>query len=194
MSLRRRAQLALILALMTFSAGSAGAASTDDLAGLTNREYVEYVRDRFEWLTGEARSGNRLAQKFKRECRATPNNDPDAERACEISRAAQDQNQAVLREARDLMSGLQKRLGGVPPWARHQDALLHQAVGLPPRGSESTATATAPKTVTSSVIPKSSSTSNVIPTGPSSDSTTAGGTTTSSTVTTTSSSTVAGVH
>ena len=48
--------LALTLALL--STGSALAASNEELSGLSNHEYTDYARDRFEWLTGEGRSSH----------------------------------------------------------------------------------------------------------------------------------------
>lgn len=106
------------------AAGTALATPDNDLAGLTNREYVDYARDRFEWLTGEARAGHHLEAKARHDCKAGAPQDSDAGRACEIARAAAEQNQRILQEGRDLMQGLQQRLGGVPPWARSADQAL----------------------------------------------------------------------
>ena len=48
-SMRVALGLLLVLAL----AGGASAAADNDLSGLSKREYEDYARDRFEWLTGE---------------------------------------------------------------------------------------------------------------------------------------------
>jgi len=123
-----RALLASLLVL-TLAGGARAASSNDELAGLSNREYVEYVRDRFEWLTGEGRTSHRLAEKFRRQCRASSGGDADGARACEVARAADEQSAHVLQEGNDLLTGLQQRFGGVPPWARNADAALEASIG-----------------------------------------------------------------
>ena len=117
-----RAALGCLTILLVATA--AWAAPNDDLTGLTNREYVEYARDRFEWLTGEARSGHRLATMFHEDCKPGAPIDSDGARACEVAKAADEQNRQIKAEADDLMRGLQQRLGGVPPWARSADAAV----------------------------------------------------------------------
>ena len=126
----RRGALALILALALVVSvrGNALAASSEELSGLSNREYVDYVHDRFEWLNGEARSSHRLAVKFHRQCKPE-NGDPDAARACEIAKAADEHSDETLQEGRDLMEGLQHRLGGVPAWAVSADTDLKASAG-----------------------------------------------------------------
>src|SRR5262245_61795952 len=106
-------RVALSLLLVALTASGAFAASSDDLSGLSNREYVEYARDRFEWLTGEGRSSHHLASKFHKQCKTDANadtRDADSVRACEIAKAADEQCDRVLQEGRDLLSGLQHRL------------------------------------------------------------------------------------
>jgi hypothetical protein len=121
-------------------AGSAFASSNGDLTALSNREYEEYARDRFEWLTGEARSGRRLESKARNACKPGEPVGTDGERACEMAKAASDQADRILKEGRDLLSGLEQRLGGVPSWARELDTDLVAAAG---RGSgQARATAT----------------------------------------------------
>ena len=122
---------ALTLVLVLLSSGSALAVSNEELAGFSNHEYVEYARDRFEWLTGEGRSSHRLAKKFHRECdaAAVPGASPDSGRACEIAKAADERVDQVLNEGQDLMKGLQQRLGHIPNWAQEADAALSAAVG-----------------------------------------------------------------
>jgi hypothetical protein len=110
-------------------AGSASASPNGDLTGLSNREYEEYTRDRFEWLTGEARSGQRLAAKARRDCKPGAPMGTDGERACEMAKAASDQEDRILQEGRDLLDGLEQRLGSVPPWAREMDTQLDAAAG-----------------------------------------------------------------
>jgi hypothetical protein len=117
-----RAALGCLTILLVASA--AWASGNDDLTGLTNREYVEYARDRFEWLTGEARSGHRLAAKFHDDCKPGAPAESDAGRACEVAKAADEKNRQIKAEADELMRGLQQRLGAVPPWARSADAAL----------------------------------------------------------------------
>lgn len=128
MVILQRLALGLLVASLAM-ATTAFAAPNDDLTGLTNREYVDYARDRFEWLTGEARSSHRLASKFHKECKpaGASEGDADAARACEIAKAADAQSEQIQKEGRDLMAGLQQRLGGVPPWAQTADNLLQAA-------------------------------------------------------------------
>lgn len=103
---------------------SAWAAPNDELEGLTDREYVDYARDRFEWLVGEARASQRLAGKFREQCRkGSPEND-DTARACEVAKAADEQTGRITHEGHDLVDGLRQRLGSVPPWALRADAGL----------------------------------------------------------------------
>jgi hypothetical protein len=111
------------LTILLFSS-AALAAPPDDLSPLTNRQYVDYARDRFEWLTGYVRSGQRVIVKFKPQCRPDAAPDSDAARACEITKAAEQQQREVLEEADALMRGLQQRFGTVPRWARRADAQL----------------------------------------------------------------------
>jgi hypothetical protein len=120
----------LVLAAL-LAGGIAHATSTEDLTSLSDREYVEYVRDRYEWLTGEGRSGHHLAKKYSHQCEgaAKPGASGDDMRACEVAQAAQDQCDRALKEGQDLLVGLQKRLGTVPPWARDAYANLEQSVG-----------------------------------------------------------------
>jgi hypothetical protein len=125
----RLGALTLVLALL--SSGSALAVSNEELAGFSNHEYVEYARDRFEWLTGESRSSHHLAKKFHHECdgAAVPGASSDSARACEIAKAADEQTDQALKEGKDLMTGLQQRLGHIPSWAREADAALSAAAG-----------------------------------------------------------------
>jgi hypothetical protein len=126
----RLGALILPLVLVLLASGSARSASNEDLAGFTNREYVDYARDRFEWLTGEARSSHTLAKKFHHLCDgATAAGGNDAGRACDIAKAADEQGVQVLKEGQDLIQGLQKRLGHVPTWAHDADAALAAALG-----------------------------------------------------------------
>ena len=126
----RLGALTLPLVLVLLASGSAYGASNEDLAGLSNREYVDYARDRFEWLTGEARSSHHLAKKFHRVCDgAAAAGGEDAGRACEIAKAADEQGDQVLKEGQDLLQGLQKRLGHVPTWAREAETALAAALG-----------------------------------------------------------------
>ena len=121
--------LTLLLALL--SSGSALAVSNEELAGFSNHEYVEYARDRFEWLTGEGRSSHRLAKKFHHDCdlAAAPGASSDSGRACEIAKAADEQVDQVLKEGQDLVAGLQQRLGHVPKWAQEAAAALSEVAG-----------------------------------------------------------------
>jgi hypothetical protein len=122
MARSRRARCAILVAVLVGT--SAWAAPNDELKGLTDREYVEYARDRFEWLVGEARSSQRLAGKFREQCRkGSPDND-DTARACEVAKAADEQTVRISQEGHDLVDGLRQRLGNVPPWALHADADL----------------------------------------------------------------------
>jgi hypothetical protein len=117
--------------LIVLASTAAWAGPSADLAGLTDREYVEYARDRFEWLAGEARAGKRLASKFHRECRPDAPVNSDAARACEVARAADQEAEQVSKEGRDLIDGLRKRLGTVPPWALGADARLETVIHKP---------------------------------------------------------------
>lgn len=127
MSVWMRVALGLLLVLGL--ARGASATPDGDLAGLTNREYEDYVRDRFEWLTGEARSGHRLEAKAKRDCKPDAGKETDGGRACEMLKAADEQAERILREGRDLLAGLQQRLGSVPAWARVANGQLVAASG-----------------------------------------------------------------
>jgi hypothetical protein len=121
--------LTLALALSLSLAGRARAQSpTDDLAALSNREYVDYVRDRFVWLTGEGRSSHHLILKYQHQCK--PSGDADATRACELTKAAHEQGDRVRKEGQELLLGLQHRLGSVPPWASEAEAALAASVGV----------------------------------------------------------------
>lgn len=147
-SMRVALGLLLVLAL----AGRASAANDNDLSGLSNREYEDYARDRFEWLTGEARSGHRLEAKAKRDCKPAAATNTDDGRACEVLKAANEQTDRILQEGRDLLLGLQKRLGTVPPWARVSNGLLVAAAGrtqtsaqAEPAGAPAIAPASAPQ-------------------------------------------------
>jgi hypothetical protein len=122
-------RVALGVLVLLALAGSALASSNGDLTALSNREYEEYARDRFEWLTGEARSGHRLESKARRDCKPGAPLGTDGERACEMAKAASDQADRILQEGRDLMAGLEQRLGTVPPWAREMDTQLDSAAG-----------------------------------------------------------------
>lgn len=126
--LKRAACGALLAAAVSTTAWAAPSA---DLAGLTDREYVEYARDRFEWLTGEARAGKRLASKFHRECQPEAPVNSDAARACEVARAADQEAEQVSQEGHDLIEGLRQRLGTVPPWALGADAKLETVIHKP---------------------------------------------------------------
>jgi hypothetical protein len=122
---------ALTLLLLLLASASALAVSNEELAGFSNHEYADYARDRFEWLTGEARSSHHLAKKFHHECdlAAAPGANSDSARACEIAKAADEQVDQVLKEGQDLVAGLQKRLGHVPGWAQEADTALLAAAG-----------------------------------------------------------------
>lgn len=122
MASSRRLSCAILLAALVGT--SAWAAPNEELKGLTDREYVEYARDRFEWLVGEARSSQRLAGKFREQCRKGPPADDDTARACEVAKAADEQTARISHEGHDLVDGLRQRLGTVPPWALHADAGL----------------------------------------------------------------------
>jgi len=121
---RRVTCVTLLAALVVATSAVAWAAPNDELKGLTDREYVEYARDRFEWLLGEARASQRLAGKFRRDCQPGSPADSDAGRACEVSKAADEQTARISQEGHDLLEGLRQRLGTVPPWAQHADAGL----------------------------------------------------------------------
>jgi hypothetical protein len=110
-------------------AGRAPAAPDGDLAALSTREYEEYVRERFEWLTGQARSGHRLEARARQDCEpaASPVSDPG--RACALARAATEQCDRVVQEGRGLVEGLEQRLGRVPTWARDAGEKLLAAAG-----------------------------------------------------------------
>lgn len=127
MTVSMRVALGLLLVLSL--AGRAAASPDSDLAGLSTREYEDYTRDRFEWLTGEARSGHRLAAKARHDCMPDAAPDTDGGRACEILKAAREQSDRILREGRDLLVGLQQRLGSVPAWARAANGQLTAATG-----------------------------------------------------------------
>jgi len=120
----RRVTCAFLLAALVGTSPAAWAAPNDDLAGLTDREYVEYTRDRFEWLLGEARASQRLAGKFRSDCRPGDPTDSDADRACEVVKAADERMERISNEGHDLLDGLRQRLGTVPPWAARADAGL----------------------------------------------------------------------
>lgn len=123
MTKARRVTCAVVLAVVAGTA-TAWAAPNDDLKALTDREYVEYARDRFAWLTGEARASQRLASKFRRDCRPGSPTDSDPGRACEVVKAADAQSERISSEAHELRDGLRQRLGSVPPWAAQADAGL----------------------------------------------------------------------
>lgn len=122
-------RVALGLLLVLALAGGAAAAPDNDLSGLSTREYEDYTRDRFEWLTGEARSGHRIEAKAKRDCKPGVAVNTDEGRACEIFKAATRQTDRILQEGQDLITGLQQRLGRVPAWASVADAQLTAAAG-----------------------------------------------------------------
>lgn len=122
-------RVALGCLLLLACAGSAPAAPDGDLAGLSTREYEEYVRERFEWLTGQARSGHRLEVQARRDCEPAAPAVSDPGRACALARAATEQSERVVREGRDLLEGLEQRLGGVPAWALTADEKLLAAAG-----------------------------------------------------------------
>ena len=110
-------------------AGNAPAAPDGDLAGLSTREYEEYARERFEWLTGEARSGHRLEVRARHDCESAAPPKSDAGRACALARAASEQSERVVQEGRDLLVGLEQRLGRIPAWAQQADERLLAAAG-----------------------------------------------------------------
>ena len=67
-------------------------------------------------------------------------------------KAANEQTDRILQEGRDLLLGLQKRLGTVPPWARVSNGLLVAAAGrtqtsaqAEPAGAPAIAPASAPQ-------------------------------------------------
>ena len=121
----RTATRALLGCLTILLAASATlAAPTEDLSGFSDRQYVDYARERFEWLIGEARSGHRLAAQYQDQCKPDAPPDSDAGRACEVARAADRQHREIMQEADALIRGLKQRLGAVPSWARRADAAL----------------------------------------------------------------------
>lgn len=148
-SMRVALGVLLVLAL----AGGASAAPDNDLSGLSNREYEDYARNRFEWLTGEARSGHRLEAKAKRDCKPDASTNSDDGRACEILKAASEQTDRILKEGRDLLTGLQERLGSVPPWARVANGLLVAAAGRTQTTAQE-ATGTAPSAIAPASAPQ----------------------------------------
>jgi hypothetical protein len=127
----RLAALSLLLVPALLAGGSAHATSSEDLSGLSDREYVDYAHDRFEWLIGEGRSGHHVAERFHRQCAQADKRGASADdkRACEIAKAADEQSASVLKEGQDLIDGLKKRFGEVPEWAREADANLARSVG-----------------------------------------------------------------
>ena len=139
-----RVALGLLLVLALAGSGNAAAAPDNDLSGLTNREYEEYTRDRFEWLTGEVRSGHRLEAKAKRDCKPGAAVNTDEGRACEILKASTDQTDRILQEGQDLVKGLQQRLGRVPAWASVANGQLIAAAGRAPSTASGIAPASAP--------------------------------------------------
>ena len=142
MTASKRVALGLLLVLAL--AGGAAAAPDNDLSGLSNREYEDYTRDRFEWLTGEARSGHRLEAKAKRDCKPGAAVNTDEGRACEIFKAATDQTDRILQEGQDLLKGLQQRLGRVPAWASVANGQLTAAAGRALSAAPGIAPASAP--------------------------------------------------
>jgi hypothetical protein len=119
------AALALVLAPLH----AAAVESTEGaLAAMTDREFVEYAHDRFEWLQGEARVTHDLSAKFHRQCRPDEPSTSEGARACEIAKAADERASTVLDEERTLLHGLQARFGAVPRWARAADAELHESL------------------------------------------------------------------
>lgn len=143
MTASKRVALGLLLVL-ALAGGAAAATPDNDLAGLSNREYEDYTRDRFEWLTGEARSGHRLEAKAKRDCKAGAAVNTDEGRACEIVKAATDQTDRILQEGQDLLKGLQQRLGHVPAWASVANGQLVAAAGRTQSAAPGIAPASAP--------------------------------------------------
>ncbi|MBY0278058.1 hypothetical protein K2Z84_22215 [Candidatus Binatia bacterium] len=122
-------RVALGLLLVLGLAGKPSASPNSDLAALTNREFEDYARDRFKWLTGEARSGHHLEARAKRECKPDAGAETDEGRACEMLKAADEQAERILLEGRDLLAALQQRLGSVPAWARVANGQLVAATG-----------------------------------------------------------------
>jgi hypothetical protein len=149
MTASMRVALGLLLVL-AFARGAA-ASPDNDLSGLSNREYEDYARDRFEWLTGEARSGHRLESKAKHDCKPAAATNSDDGRACEMLKAASEQTDRILQEGRDLLTGLQQRLGSVPPWARVANGLLVAAAGRTPTTAQAAPTGAAPAIAPASV-------------------------------------------
>lgn len=143
----RLAPLALALVPALLAAGSARAVTNEDLSGLSNREYIQYARDRFEWLTGEGRSSHHLARKYHRECEdaakagGSGSGSGSGDQACEIAKTADERGEEVLRETGTLVQGLQQRLGHVPEWAREAAAGIAESVGRSPASSKAEASA-----------------------------------------------------
>jgi hypothetical protein len=119
-------RLACGLLLAVAASTAALAAPNDDLTGLSDGQYVEYARVRFAWLTDEIRVNHRLSGKFHRECQKDAQPNSDAARACEVAKATDQERAQMLQEGRDLMRGLQQRLGAVPRWARNADVELEK--------------------------------------------------------------------
>lgn len=122
--MQTKIRVALGVVVLLACAGSTRAAADDDLSRLSTREYQEYAHERFEWLTGQARSGHRLEEQARHACEpaAPPQSDPG--RACALAQAASEQSERVVQEGRGLLEGLEQRLGRVPPWAQQADAKL----------------------------------------------------------------------
>jgi hypothetical protein len=137
-------RVALGLLLVLTLSGGAAAAPDNDLSGLSNREYEDYTRDRFEWLTGEARSGHRLEAKARRDCKPGAAVNTDEGRACEIVKASTDQTDRILQEGQDLLKGMQQRLGRVPAWASVANGQLVTAAGRTASAASGITPASAP--------------------------------------------------
>ena len=122
-------RVALGCLVLLACAGSAVAGPNGDLSGLTTREYEDYTRERFEWLTGQARSGHRLEARAQHDCEPGAPAKSEPGRACALAQAASAQTEQALQESHDLLEGLEQRLGHIPIWARDADDRLLTAAG-----------------------------------------------------------------
>lgn len=121
----RGAALFVLTALLAVTSAPALAV---DLSGMTNRQYGDYVRDRFETLVGEGRTSHRMAVEYQRACERQRHAGDEDGPACEVARIARERCAAILEEEDELLRGVRERFGRVPAWARDADEALVEAL------------------------------------------------------------------